>query len=184
MDEVGEIDSPSETGPRVFMNSAPRGSGSEAIAGRAHTVRHRFEPHGRENVLSFRLEIYDRSGERLATAPVELRATSVEGSIEQGDWVIARGEWKNGTLRAKQADNVTTGAGVRAQRHGPLAYIVAFLVLTFIAVVFGVITYTVFFAPDRDKTQRLPRCESSFAKEICDELRERGAFEKTSPVRG
>ena len=63
-------------------------------------------------VMNFHLDRYDGSGNRLRPVPVELAARGISGHIDDGDEVRVEGKWKRGTLHARKAFNVTTGAEV------------------------------------------------------------------------
>lgn len=67
-------------------------------------------------VLDFRIERHDASGNRLAPVPVRMRGLSFSGAVNNGDEIrVNRGKWRDGTLRVKDLDNLSTGAEVRAK---------------------------------------------------------------------
>ncbi len=93
-------------------------------------------------VWSFRLERYDKNGNRLSPVPVEMRARRFRGSISDGDWLEMRGRLRfGGTLSATRAWNRTTGARVKGKGVGKvgcsflvLAAIFVFLIILFFLV--------------------------------------------------
>lgn len=87
----------------------------DSIVGEAHNIQHRQEQEARSEILTFRVERYDRDGNRLQPVPVEMRSYSITGFINEGDQVRVSGTWEGGLLRAKRADNATTGAVVEAK---------------------------------------------------------------------
>lgn len=105
--------------------------GRGTIMGVARHVQLRTEVHGNSNgtsttvVCSFRVEVHDRTGTPVWVVPVEIRGTSFEGSISDGDWVRAEGKAKRGTLRVKRLKNLSTGAEVRTGGVSPAATVVA-----------------------------------------------------------
>lgn len=84
--------------------SVPRGHAS--VRGVARAVR--LSPS-----LSFRVERYDRSGNRLQPVPVEVRGIQHSGQLNDGEEVEVTGKWRHGTIRARTVVNITTGAQVR-----------------------------------------------------------------------
>jgi hypothetical protein len=60
-------------------------------------------------VLVFRLQQFSGSGDRRGLITVELRAQQLAGDVAPGDQVRAYGRLKDGIVRAKRVDNITTG---------------------------------------------------------------------------
>ncbi len=97
--------------------------------------------------MTFRVERYDRDGSRLQPVPVEMRGHSITGFLNEGDQVRVSGKWEGGLLRARRADNATTGAVIEATRSGRgcmVSYTVVSLVVTLI--VLGVALVIIFTA--------------------------------------
>lgn len=86
-------------------------------------------------VLKFRLEQYDQSGNRTRMMDVEMRGLSIPGRIIDGDWVEVFGRVEGGLIHAKRIANLTTGAIVKT-RGIPIA-IKVFMVIIAIVVVIG-----------------------------------------------
>lgn len=63
--------------------------------------------------LSFRVERYDRSGNRLQPVPIEVQGIQLSGQLNDGEEVEVTGKWRRGTIRARTVVNITTGAHVR-----------------------------------------------------------------------
>jgi hypothetical protein len=82
-------------------------------------------------ILSFRLEQYDRIGNRVRVVPVEMRGQNIIGFITDGDRVEVFGKEKDGLLRADAIENLSQGALVEARRypHPLLIPLVAILVV-------------------------------------------------------
>lgn len=122
-------------------------SGRTQIRGIARSVQTRAatDMTGGASVLSFRIDQYDASGNRLDPVGVELRSHS-GGQVSDGEEVDVRGRWRHGTLRADRVINLTTGAEVRGLtrtvRRAVFAllalFVAAFLVF---AVVLGISVY-------------------------------------------
>jgi len=62
-------------------------------------------------ILRFRVEQYDESGNRVRIVAVEMRASSFEGFINEGDRVEVFGQWTGGLLQAEEIRDHTTGVG-------------------------------------------------------------------------
>lgn len=118
--------------------------GSAVVRGVARGVQV-GQRHNQYNVLSFRVERYDSSGNRLAPVGVEfLRYRS--GLIGDGEEVEVTGRWSSGTLRAEKITNLTTRAEVlgptTASKVGQRVFVTCFLVFFFgvlAAIVIGVL---------------------------------------------
>ena len=85
-------------------------------------------------ILTFRLERFDNDGNRLQPIPIEMRGRSFEGALADGDWVEVSGGWRDGTLRAKRVQDLTTGAVIRA-RSKLFTRALPFLVFLLVALV-------------------------------------------------
>lgn len=105
----------------------------DRIVGEAHNVQFRQEAGEKtgEAILTFRVERYDRDGNRLQPVPVEMRSYSITGFINESDQVRVSGKWQGGLLQAKLADNLTTGAVIEAKSL-PAVIRISCLVLFFI----------------------------------------------------
>ena len=108
------------TGPAVHpgaqSSSPPRkGSGPGRAQGVARSVQLRYDVGVQQDIMSFRLDHYDESGNRLQPVPVELRGRRLRGQITEGEEVEVAGEWDHGTLLARQVTNLATRAEVSAR---------------------------------------------------------------------
>ena len=99
--------------PPSSRSAPPRGrSGPARAQGFARSVQLRYDTGASEDILSFRLDSYDESGNRLPPVPVELRGMRLRGQITEGEEVEAVGEWRGGTIVADRVTNLTTSADV------------------------------------------------------------------------
>jgi hypothetical protein len=71
-------------------------------------------------VWSFRVERYDKLGDRLPPIQVELRGSSFRGAIGEGDRVRVYGRGRGGVVHAHKVQNLTTGAVVKPSDNMPL----------------------------------------------------------------
>lgn len=115
---------------------------SGVIRGQVSGFQQRFEPTGRGtlSVWDFRLERVDDAGNPLPRIPVQMKGTSFDGAINNGDWIEVTGSWREGkTLPVRQLKNLDTGAVVRAKSRSTAAKIfgvvLALLVLAAFAAV-------------------------------------------------
>lgn len=96
-----------------------------------------------ELVCTFRLERHDEEGRPLSVVPVEMRALSFRGALNDGDWVEIASAWQPGkTLEPKEVRNLTTGSSFRAKGsrgRQSLVGCLVFLVLAAIMVVVVVV---------------------------------------------
>jgi hypothetical protein len=115
------------------------------IKGQVSGFQTRFESGGRGpglTVWSFRLDRLDKEGKPLPRVAVEMRGTSFEGAINQGDWVELDQDWKPGTtLHPKQVTNLTTNATVSSKGAAVKALSKVFVALFF--VVFVVVAFVI-----------------------------------------
>jgi hypothetical protein len=87
--------------------------GKVRIAGEARLIEWRHEQDSLDRqigILSFRLERYDPTGNRVGAIPVEMRARKFAGvPPSEGDFIEIKGRWKEGQLlRTKRIYNNTT----------------------------------------------------------------------------
>ncbi|MEU6896236.1 hypothetical protein ABZ934_31730 [Streptomyces sp. NPDC046557] len=139
-----------ETPPRDGRPSAPPTvhSGTAVVEGQVRGTQIRSENRGEnqsEAIWSFRLERYDAAGNRAVLVPVEMRGLTFEGSLNDGDWVRARGRMKSGTLHVTRLENLTTGACVRAKGISKPVLILAYVMMAAIAAFVAWGFYTLFF---------------------------------------
>ncbi|AHK35313.1 hypothetical protein Pd630_LPD09073 (plasmid) [Rhodococcus opacus PD630] len=119
--------------------------GRAVIEGQARSVERPTNLEGPE-ILHFRVERYDLSGNRLRPVAVELRSyTGSLGYISEGDHVRVQGRWQDGMVRSRHVENLTTGAVVQNRRISrPMLIFLVIFGVFFIAVatfiVFGVVT--------------------------------------------
>lgn len=85
------------------------------MQGVARAIELRHEPNRKTDVLAFRVDRYDASGNRLVPVPVELRGLAFSGKVSEGEEVLVSGAWRRGTLRATHIVNVTTGADIHQE---------------------------------------------------------------------
>lgn len=136
---------PHETSPdRATRPLAPTGP-LRVVEGQVRGVQLRTEQQGDNSqvILSFRVERYDESGDRVQLIPAEMRGFGIEGSISDGDWVRGTGTMKSGTFRMNEAENLTTGARVRSKKtYGMVCcvFFIAFCII-FAAVAIWVVTH-------------------------------------------
>jgi hypothetical protein len=121
-----------------------RNRGSAVVRGVARGVQV-GQRHNQYNVLSFRVEQYDPSGNRLAPVGVEF-VHYRSGLISDGEDVEVTGQWSKGTLRAEKITNLSTRAEVlgptTASKVGQRIFVTCFLVFfigVLAAIVIGVI---------------------------------------------
>lgn len=139
--------SPYQPSPYVPATQPPRAAASGQRLGRADGVQTRVESHGHERssetVLSFRL--VEGTGER--PVEVELRGTSLSGSIRDGDWIEVPDRLdRSGRLEVAAAHNLTTGSQVtaRGSLKSPSVKVfrVIFLIVFLAILVTGIIMVT------------------------------------------
>jgi hypothetical protein len=90
-----------------------RERGHARVRGVARAVQLRDQENG--HILSFRVEQYDRAGNRLRPIAVELKGAGLSGQLGDGEEVEVTGKWRHGTIRARTVVNITTGAHVRVR---------------------------------------------------------------------
>ncbi|HEX6678818.1 MAG TPA: FHA domain-containing protein [Actinomycetes bacterium] len=121
------------TGPR-------RGRG--VVEGQVRGIRERTESMGESSstLWAFRIERYDRAGNRLPPVAAQMRAVAFDGSLSEGDEVRVIGTWKDGTLHGERVENLTTRATVKPKSFKKAA--IAFVAI-FLAMVVGFVTLVV-----------------------------------------
>ena len=88
-------------------------------------------------VWTFRIERTDARGNRLQPVPVEMRSSSFEGMLADGDWVVVPGPWHPGELlRPRRVYNETTGATVQAKGPSRRRMIITSLVVLIVGLAF------------------------------------------------
>jgi hypothetical protein len=94
---------------------APKLRGRVKVEGEVRGLQQRTENKGNRSlyVWSFRLERYNRAGNRLLPIPIEMRGESFQGFLSEGDHVQVRGRARNGVVRARKVHNLTTGARIK-----------------------------------------------------------------------
>lgn len=95
------------------------------VVGEAHLIQRLTEQPGNlrisgysppsTQILTFRIEQYDRDGNRQRPMSVEMRSTSITGSIYEGDEVEVFGEVEGGVLIATRIYDRTTGGNVEIE---------------------------------------------------------------------
>jgi len=130
------------TSPTPARSERRHGQGHVCGVARAVQVRALHEQ--REEVLTFRVERYDQSGNRLAPVGVELRGYR-GGHLGDGEEVEVTGRWSKGTLLASRIANLSTGADLGGRSRGSsIALGVGYaLVVGFILVIFVSIAYSI-----------------------------------------
>ncbi len=91
---------------------------------------------GSYQILSFRLEQYDSSGNRTNVVPVDMRGRSIIGYISDGDRVEVLGKWEGGLLQSKLVHDLSTGATVKVKRGAAL--VVTLITMGVILLLIGV----------------------------------------------
>jgi hypothetical protein len=136
---------PSPTASSGRSEAAQR-LGEVRVSGVARDVQYRQIDRRNQEVLTFRVDAYDRLGNRLEPVAVELRGFQVSGRVSEGEQVEVVGVWDRGTLQATGVLDRTTGAEVRADsvlgaiRHSrsravPIALVVVSAVVLLIVAV-------------------------------------------------
>ena len=123
---------PSPTPVAPDADTVQRGRGQ--VRGIARGVQVRRTGEQDRDILTFRVDRYDASGNRLPSVGVEFRDYE-GGHVGEGEEVEASGRWSRGTLRADRVSNLST----RAEVHGAgpwktiVAVIAVLIILAFIA---------------------------------------------------
>jgi hypothetical protein len=100
--------------PNAFREGGrpARGRRNGRVRGVAHNIEIRRDRE--RQVLVFRVDAYDGSGDRVAPVSVEIRSLR-SGQLSDGEEVEVSGTWSKGTLSASEAMNLTTGAMIRGR---------------------------------------------------------------------
>jgi hypothetical protein len=103
----GSYDGWSDAGPAAIGGGR---RGAPAVRGIARGIQLRSESgqRGFKQVLDFRVENFDTTGDRRILAAVELKASSLSGVIYDGDEVEVWGRWQDNVLRASRVRDLTT----------------------------------------------------------------------------
>ena len=125
----------------------PREALPGARIGRAEGATTRVEGRGSdarsETVLAFRM-VDPASG---TPTEVELRGSSIAGTVRDGDWVEVMGDpGRSGRLEPRRVHNLTTRSDVvtDGSSRGPVARVVAVLVVLFFVLVLAGILVSLF----------------------------------------
>jgi hypothetical protein len=122
-------------GPRA-ERAPPPATGRATVSGQARGIQQRTESIGSGSlgVWTFRIERYDRDGNRLPPIPAQMRGVVFEGSVSEGDEVRVIGVWKDGTLHSERVENLTTGAAFKVKSFKTLLLVcVIFVIVMFIS---------------------------------------------------
>lgn len=112
---------PPPSPPPGPVGGEPGYVGTGRVVGEARGVQTRSEqdpltPERQFTVLTFRVERFDRAGNRLPPVAVQMRGRTFEGAISEGDWVEVAGAGPpSGTLHVDRVRNLTTAALIRAK---------------------------------------------------------------------
>jgi len=102
---------------------------------------HRQDVPNEGAILTFRVERYDRSGNRMPPVSVEFRRIR-RGVVSDGDEVDVAGKWSKGTLKASTITNISTNSQVLGP-HGAekvgLTCGLIFIICFFLFVIGGII---------------------------------------------
>jgi hypothetical protein len=102
-----------ETAPVRTRRAAPVDDlPKRKVRGIARGVDIRSDYQREQEKLTFRIDRYDVSGNRLPPVPVEMHRYR-GGLVTDGDEVEVVGRWSRGTLRASRINNLTTSSEVR-----------------------------------------------------------------------
>jgi hypothetical protein len=104
------------------------GRGSGHVRGVARGIQIRKSPDDQRDILAFRVDRYDDSGNRIAPVAVEMVGYR-SGQINEGEEVEVSGRFKHGTLRVRSLVNLSTNASVRGMSGVSTAVQVVILVL-------------------------------------------------------
>jgi serine/threonine-protein kinase len=131
------------TAPQPVVPSGSRPSAPSlppVVRGIARGVELRKNPEEPERLV-FRLDHYDRDGNRLTPVPVELTRFR-RGLVTDGDEVEVAGRWSHGTLLATRITNLSTASEVRGWSSRATRWI-AFAVVLAVALIAAAILVVV-----------------------------------------
>ena len=130
----------------------PRPASPGHLVGQAKSVQIRQESYGEhssQTILSIRVETAPKAG----PVDVELRGTSISGSVHEGDWIeFPTADLKAGRYAVRQLANLSSGAQVEADAalKTPQARLarVIFLLVFLVALAFiGYVAFQLFQGP-------------------------------------
>ena len=122
---------------------ASRSTAGNRVRGVARSVEIRRRDQDRD-VLTFRIDRYDESGDRIPSVAVEVMDFE-SGHVAEGDEVEVTGRWTRGTLRAGRVVNLSTSSEVRGR--GPWRMIAMVCVLILVACFFAFIIISIVTQP-------------------------------------
>jgi pSer/pThr/pTyr-binding forkhead associated (FHA) protein len=138
-----EVRAPSErTSDDVPVAPSPGPVGNR-VRGVARSVQIRKRDQDRD-VLTFRVDRYDASGNRIPSVAVELMDFE-GGHVAEGEEVEVTGRWSRGTLRASRVVNLSTRSEVRGK--GPWRMIAMVVGLVLILCFFAFIIISILTQP-------------------------------------
>jgi pSer/pThr/pTyr-binding forkhead associated (FHA) protein len=131
---------PMPTPSRIDAGDAAR-RGSAHVRGAARAVQLRRDQ-DEQDVLVFRVDRYDSSGNRVGPVAVEFQGYRT-GQVGEGEEVEVHGKWSRGTLQAKRVTNLSTGSEVRGMGGASklilaLVYLAVFAFFAFL--IFAIVT--------------------------------------------
>ncbi len=103
----------------------PRRVSRGAIAGEVRGFNERAEAAGDKllTVWTFRLERYDKAGNRLPPVAVQMSGMRFSGSINEGEWVEIPGKFREGrVMHVQEVRNLTTNTIVKARKAGKISF--------------------------------------------------------------
>jgi len=124
------------------------------VRGIARGVNIRSDLQQQQEKLTFRVDRYDVSGNRLAPVPVEMRRYR-GGLLTDGDEVEVVGQWSRGTLRASRIRNLTTASDVRSWFAGWSKWVLITMGLV-LAIVIAVVAVAVVSSSSGAATVAMP----------------------------
>lgn len=129
--------------------SSQQASSKKAYAeGTARTITVETDPRTGQNAVTFRVETYDRGGNRRKPIPVRIRGV-MAGDVADGDQVRVRGPWRDGTIAAETLENLSTGATVK-KGHNWALVLVALTAAVIVAVIIGLIAVAIIGSQSRN----------------------------------
>lgn len=117
----GQPAEPDEWSGALQPGGATPRRGKARAVGSVANFKQRFESRKRlptVQIATFRLELYDRAGNRVQPVPVEMRGVTITGHVADGERVEVFGRFSGGTLYASSVRNVTTGGGISTRLAG------------------------------------------------------------------